>query len=57
MHMLAYELPADSIVEYIKIGESTANFYMKRSCSNIVSMYEKDYLEDPGIEKRGDNSV
>jgi hypothetical protein len=47
--MLAYELLADAIDEYIKIGESTANFYMERFCSNIVSMYKNDYLRYPVI--------
>jgi hypothetical protein len=46
--MLAYGCPSDSVDEYVKIGESTCNFYFERFCLNIFQMYGSAYLGDPG---------
>lgn len=37
LRMISYGQPADAVDDYIKIGKSTANFYMERFCENIIS--------------------
>jgi hypothetical protein len=51
MRMLAYGLPADAVDEYVKIGESTANFYFERFCDNIISMYGDHFLRKVSPER------
>ena len=48
MRMLAYGCPADSVDEYVKIGESTCNIYLERFCSKISQLYGNAYPGDPG---------
>ncbi|KAL3618490.1 hypothetical protein CASFOL_037572 [Castilleja foliolosa] len=45
--MLAYGAPADSMDEYIKIGESTAIESMKRFCRAIIEIFVEQYLRTP----------
>ncbi|XP_010431602.1 PREDICTED: uncharacterized protein LOC104715936 [Camelina sativa] len=45
--MLAYDLPADAIDEYIKIGESTTIESMKKFCRAVVEIFSKEYLRSP----------
>ncbi|XP_026459212.1 uncharacterized protein LOC113359855 [Papaver somniferum] len=47
VRMLAYDLPADILDEYIQIGESTAVECLKRFCDAIIGIYEKEYLRKP----------
>ncbi|XP_040374628.1 uncharacterized protein LOC112200366 [Rosa chinensis] len=45
--MLAYGVPADSLDEYLKIGESTAIRCMKKFCRAIVEIFGEQYLRKP----------
>ncbi|XP_026399845.1 uncharacterized protein LOC113295737 [Papaver somniferum] len=45
--MLAYGCPADSVDEYIQIGESTAIECLKRFCDAIIGVFEEQYLRKP----------
>ncbi|XP_073017720.1 uncharacterized protein [Primulina eburnea] len=45
--MLAYDLPADAIDEYIQLGESTAIHCMQPFCRAIVEVFAEQYLRSP----------
>jgi len=45
--MLAYDLPADAMDEYMKIGESTTIENMKRFCRAVVDIFSEEYLRSP----------
>jgi hypothetical protein len=47
MRILAYGASADSLDEYIRIGESTALAYFKRFCHNICNIYGGEFLRPP----------
>ena len=47
VRMLAYGCPADSLDEYVQIGESTAIESLKRFCSAIIGLFEERYLKKP----------
>ena len=45
--ILAYETPADSVDEYIRIGESTAIESLRRCVKAVIAMFEDHYLRSP----------
>ena len=47
IRLLASGASADSLDEYLRIGESTALFYLRRFRSNIVDLYGGEYLRPP----------
>lgn len=50
VRLLAYGISADAVDEYIKIGESTALFYLKKFCSAITNLYGEHFLRYPNQE-------
>ncbi|KAL6228529.1 hypothetical protein ACLB2K_002478 [Fragaria x ananassa] len=48
--MLAYGVPADSLDEYIKIGESTAIRCLKRFCRAVIEVFGERYLRTPNAD-------
>lgn len=54
LRLLAYGTAADSVDEYVRCGESTANKILKAFCATIVKIYKDQYLRAPNerdIEK------
>ncbi|KAH9781249.1 dde tnp4 domain-containing protein [Citrus sinensis] len=49
--MLAYDMLADAIDEYIKIGESTTIESLKRFCRAIVEVFAKQHLRSPNANE------
>ena len=47
IHILAYGSPADSVDEYILIGETTAVECLERFVSGICTIFENKYLRRP----------
>lgn len=47
LRMLAYGNAADSVDEYIKVGETTSLEILKKFCQGIISLYENRYLRSP----------
>ena len=47
IRQLAYGMAADSVDEYVRIGESTALECLKRFCSAICEIFETEYLREP----------
>ena len=45
--ILAYGTPADSVDEYIRIGESTAIESLRRFVKDVVAMFDDHYLRSP----------
>ena len=45
--MLAYGVPADSVDEYVRIGESTAIESLKKIVKAIIAMFDDEYLRSP----------
>ncbi|KAK3187675.1 hypothetical protein Dsin_027236 [Dipteronia sinensis] len=45
--MLAYGVPADSIDEYVRIGESTVIESLKKFVKAIIAVLEDEYLRSP----------
>ena len=45
--ILAYETPADSVDEYIRIGESTAIESLRRFVKAVIAMFGDHYLRSP----------
>ena len=48
--MLAYGVPADSLDEYLKIGESAAIRCMRKFCRAIIDIFGEQYLRTPNTE-------
>ena len=44
MRMLAYGVSADAVDDYVHIGESTAVEGLKKIISNVVTIFEGEYL-------------
>ena len=44
LRMLAYSMSADSIDEYVRIGESTTIECVKRLCQGVVEIFGPEYL-------------
>ncbi|KAL9432461.1 hypothetical protein AB3S75_027487 [Citrus x aurantiifolia] len=49
--MLAYDMLANAIDEYIKIGESTTIESLKRFCCAIVEVFAEQYLRSPNANE------
>ncbi|KAL9432463.1 hypothetical protein AB3S75_027489 [Citrus x aurantiifolia] len=49
--MLAYDMLADAINEYIKIGESTTIESLKRFCCASVEVFAEQYLRSPNANE------
>lgn len=47
IRMLAYGYSADCVDEYVRMSETTAMYYFKRFCKNIVEMYKDLYMRKP----------
>ncbi|CAH9080302.1 unnamed protein product [Cuscuta europaea] len=47
IRMLAYGCSADSLDEYVQIGESTAIECLKKFCGAIIGLFEEQYLRKP----------
>nr|XP_017256271.1 PREDICTED: uncharacterized protein LOC108225827 [Daucus carota subsp. sativus] len=47
MRMLAYGVSADAVDDYVHIGESTAVEGLKKIISNVVTIFEGEYLRKP----------
>ena len=45
--MLAYGVPADSVDEYVRIGESTAIESLKKFVKAIIAVFGDEYLRSP----------
>nr|XP_011458220.1 PREDICTED: putative nuclease HARBI1 [Fragaria vesca subsp. vesca] len=48
--MIAYGAPADSLDDYLKIGESTAIRCLKRFCRAVIDVFGARYLRTPNTE-------
>ena len=49
LHMLAYGMSADSLDEYVRIGETTTIECVKRFCQGVVEIFEPEYLRSPNV--------
>src|SRR5262249_16986531 len=47
MRMLAYGVSADSVYDYVRIGESTAIESLKKFVEAIVAVFGNEYLRSP----------
>ena len=47
LRMLTYEVPTDSVDDYIRIGESTAIESLKRFVKAVVAIFSDEYLRSP----------
>ena len=47
LRMLAYGMSADSIDEYVRIGESTTIECVKRFCQGVVDIFGPEYVRSP----------
>lgn len=47
MRMLAYGVSADSVDDYVRIGESTAILSLKRFVKAVISIFGDEYLRSP----------
>ena len=45
--MLAYGMSANSLDEYVRIGETTTIECVKRFCQGVVEIFEPEYLKSP----------
>lgn len=50
LRQLTYGVPADSLDEYIQIGESTALECLLHFCSAVVEVHGQEYLREPNEE-------
>nr|XP_017217028.1 PREDICTED: putative nuclease HARBI1 [Daucus carota subsp. sativus] len=49
MRMLAYGISADAVDDYVRIGESTAIECLKKFVTNIILIFESEYLRKPNL--------
>ncbi|XP_028055483.1 uncharacterized protein LOC114259653 [Camellia sinensis] len=47
IRMLAYEVAADAIDDYVQIGESTTIKSLKHFCNSIIEIFGPEYLKSP----------
>ncbi|XP_074358043.1 uncharacterized protein LOC141697528 [Apium graveolens] len=47
MRMLVYGISADAVDDYVCIGESTAIECLKRFVTNVILIFESEYLRNP----------
>ncbi|XP_074351985.1 uncharacterized protein LOC141691143 [Apium graveolens] len=47
MRMLAYGVSGDVVDDYVRIGESTAVEGLKKFVSNVITIFEGEYLQKP----------
>ncbi|KAH7864447.1 hypothetical protein Vadar_029665 [Vaccinium darrowii] len=47
LRMLVYEMPADSVDEYVKIEKSTVIESLMRFCRGVAEIFEPEYLRAP----------
>ena len=47
LRMLAYGMSADSLDEYVRIGETTTIECVKRLCQGVVEIFGPEYLRSP----------
>lgn len=50
MRQLAYGMPADTVDEYLRIGESTSIDCLKNFCIAIIDVFGEEYLRTPNEE-------
>ena len=49
LRMLAYGMSANSIDEYVRIGESTTIECVKRLCQGVVEIFGPEYFRFPNV--------
>ena len=49
LRMLAYGMSADSLDEYVRIGETTTIECVKRFCQGVVEIFGPEYLRSPNV--------
>src|SRR5262249_10550176 len=47
MRMLGYDVSADSVDDYVRIGESTAIESLKKFVESIIAVFGNEYLRSP----------
>ena len=47
MRMLAYGVSADAVDDYVRIGESTAIECLKKFVTDVILVFENEYLRKP----------
>ena len=47
LRMLAYDMSAESLDEYVRIGETTTIECVKRLCQGVVEIFGPKYLRSP----------
>ena len=47
LRILAYDMSADSLDEYVRIGETTTIERVKRFCQGVVEIFGLEYLRSP----------
>ncbi|XP_074352047.1 uncharacterized protein LOC141691208 [Apium graveolens] len=47
MRMLAYGISADGVDDYVRIGESAVIKCLKRFVTNVILIFESEYLRNP----------
>ena len=52
IRQLAYGTPADSLDEYLKIGETTVVDCLKNFVQGVIDTYAAEYLRSPNIEDK-----
>jgi hypothetical protein len=50
IHILAYRVPADTVDEYVRIGESTARESLNHLCATVITVFRQHYLHGPTPE-------
>ena len=49
LRMLAYGMSADSLDEYVRIGETTTIECVKRFCQGVVKIFGPEYLRSLNV--------
>ncbi|XP_021718611.1 uncharacterized protein LOC110686329 [Chenopodium quinoa] len=47
IRMLAYDLAADAVDEYVRISQSTARVSLQRFCAGVIDQFGTEYLRNP----------
>jgi hypothetical protein len=51
IRQLAYGIPADACVEYVRLSETTCNMSLHRFCQAVVGEFETEYLRLPTVDE------
>ncbi|XP_021775499.1 uncharacterized protein LOC110739340 [Chenopodium quinoa] len=47
IRMLAYDMAADAVDEYVRISQSTARVALQRFCARVIDQFGTEYLRNP----------